>query len=93
MLGNTLFLVLVVGTALCKPLYERWDDVKTKHAWTDGTPEGWEVVGPAPSGERLAVRIGLKQDKFEDLVEHLYAVSDPNHDRCVFFVCCRVWPA
>ena len=87
MLGNALLLLLLIGTALCKPLHKRWDDVKTKHAWTDGAPAGWEVVGPAPSEERLTVRIGLKQDKFDDLVEHLYAVSDPSHHRCGFFVC------
>lgn len=81
MLKNALFLSLLVGAALCKPLHRRWDDFKVKHEWIDGAPRGWEVVGPAPSDERLAVRIGLKQDGIDDLVAHLYAVSDPNHHR------------
>jgi hypothetical protein len=81
MLKSALLLFLFVGTSLCKPLHKRWDDLKVKHAWVDGIPKGWEVVGPAPSEERLAVRIGLKQDGIDDLISHLYAVSDPNHDR------------
>lgn len=81
MLKKALLLSLLVGTALCKPLHKRWDDLKVKHAWVDGVPKGWEVIGLAPSSERLTVRIGLKQDGIEDLVSHLYAVSDPNHNR------------
>ena len=81
MLKKALLLSLLVGTALCKPLHKRWDDLKVKHAWVDGVPKGWEVIGPAPSTERLTVRIGLKQDGIDDLVSHLYAVSDPNHNR------------
>lgn len=81
MFKNALVLSLLVGTALCKPLYKRWDDFRVKHAWVDGTPKGWEVIGPAPSDHRLTVRIGLKQDGIDDLITNLYAVSDPNHRR------------
>ena len=52
-----------------------------KHAWVDGVPKGWETVGPAPLEQRLTVRIGLRQDGVDDLIEHLYAVSDPSHQR------------
>lgn len=81
MLRNALFLSLLVGTVLCGPLQKRWDDFKVKHAWADGVPKGWTVVGPAPLEERVNVRIGLKQDGIDDLISHLYAVSDPNHHR------------
>lgn len=81
MLRSVLFLSLLVGATLCKPVYKRWDDFKVKHAWVDGVPEGWETVGPAPSDHRLTVRIGLKQDRIGDLITHLYAVSDPSHHR------------
>ena len=43
----------------------------------DGMGGYWSSV----LGERLTVRIGLKQDGTCDLVSHLYAVSDPNHNR------------
>jgi len=81
MLKNAFFLAFLVGTALCKPLHKRWDDLKVKHVWVDGVPKGWEAVGPAPLEQRLTVRIGLKQDGIDDLIEHLYAVSDPRHHR------------
>ena len=86
MLKNALFLSLFVGFALCKPLHKRWDDFQVKHAWVQGVPNGWEVVGPAPSWERVTVRIGLKQDGIDDLASHLYAVSDPNHPRYEFLL-------
>jgi len=82
MFKTALALSLLVGATLCKPLHKRWDDYKVKHAWVDGVPKGWEVVGPAPLEQRLAVRIGLKQDGIDDLISHLYAVSDPSHHRC-----------
>ena len=66
---------------MCNPLHKRWDDFKVKHAWADGVPRGWEAVGPAPLEQRLTVRIGLRQDGIDDLIEHLYAVSDPSHHR------------
>jgi len=81
MLKTALFLSLFIGATLCKPVQKRWDDLKVKHAWANGVPEGWETIGPAPSDHRLTVRIGLKQDKIDDLITHLYAVSDPSNDR------------
>ena len=81
MLKNAFVLSLLVGAALCKPLYKRWDDFKVKHAWVEGVPKGWKVVGPAAPDHRLTVRIGLKQDGMDELIAHLYTVSDPNHHR------------
>ena len=81
MLKNALLLSLTVGSVLCNSLHKRWDDLQVKHAWAEGVPRGWEAVGPAPLGERLTVRIGLKQDGLDDLISHLHAVSDPSHNR------------
>jgi len=81
MLNLSLALSLLVGITFCKPVHKRWDDFTVKHAWVDGVPEGWETIGPAPSEQRLTVRIGLKQDGIDDLITHLHAVSDPNHYR------------
>ena len=88
MLKNALILSLLVGATLCKPLYKRWDDFRVKHAWTDGVPKGWEVVGPAPLEQRLTVRIGLNQGGIDDLVAHLYMASAPSHHRYAAFDVC-----
>lgn len=74
--------VALAPVALTKPLAKRWDDFQIKHAWVE-TPSGWEVHGDAPADHRIDLRIGLKQDKFDELVEHLYQVSDPSHERYV----------
>ncbi|KAH8111000.1 subtilisin-like protein [Phellopilus nigrolimitatus] len=66
--------------ALATPLVPRWDDFEVKHAWA-GAPRGWEVHSAAPPDHMLDMRIGLKQDRFEELVDHLYQISDPAHER------------
>lgn len=78
----SLVVVALAPVALTKPLAKRWDDFQVKHAWVE-TPSGWEVHGDAPADHRIDMRIGLKQDKFDELVEHLYQVSDPSHERYV----------
>ncbi|RDX48143.1 subtilisin-like protein [Lentinus brumalis] len=76
--------VLLLGLAhfaLSNPLVsKRWDDFEVKHAWAE-VPRGWELHGPAPSDYTFDMRIGLKQDKFDELVTALYEVSDPAHER------------
>ncbi|RPD64171.1 subtilisin-like protein [Lentinus tigrinus ALCF2SS1-7] len=76
--------VLLLGLAhfaASKPLAsKRWDDFEVKHAWVE-VPRGWELHGPAPSDYTFDMRIGLKQDKFDELVTALYEVSDPAHER------------
>nr|VWP02127.1 Eukaryotic translation initiation factor 3 subunit G (eIF3g) (Eukaryotic translation initiation factor 3 RNA-binding subunit) (eIF-3 RNA-binding subunit) (Translation initiation factor eIF3 p33 subunit homolog) (eIF3 p33 homolog) [Ganoderma boninense] len=71
---------LILGLAhlaASKPLaVKRWDDFGVKHAWAE-VPRGWELHAPAPPGYTFDMRIGLKQDKFDDLVTALYEVSDP----------------
>ena len=57
---------------------KRWDEFSVKHAWVD-VPRGWEHHAPAPADHTFNMRIGLKQDRFDELVSALYEVSDPDH--------------
>lgn len=74
---------LPLALALSTPLEKRWNNFQTKHAWED-VPRGWVVHdADAPKDHILKMRIGLKQNRFGDLVEELYQVSDPSHERYV----------
>ncbi|KAK7062335.1 Tripeptidyl-peptidase sed2 [Favolaschia claudopus] len=44
-------------------------------------PRGWTIFGSAPPDHLIKLRIGLPQSNFDLLEEHLYAISDPYHDR------------
>ncbi|KAI0653154.1 peptidase S8/S53 domain-containing protein [Cubamyces menziesii] len=81
MFWSSALLLAFVQLAIANPLVaKRWDDFEVKHAWTE-IPRGWELHGPAPADYAFDLRIGLKQDKFEDLVTTLYEVSDPAHEK------------
>ena len=75
----TLFLFQIVSGG---PLSKRWEDFQTKHQWQE-VPKGWMFHNDAPADHMLEMRIALKQDKFDELVKHLYEVSDPDHERYV----------
>ena len=73
--------ILLFVFRLSNALEKRWNDFQTKHAWTD-VPKGWVVHDlDAPRDYMLRMRIGLKQGRFGDLIEELYQVSDPRHER------------
>ena len=74
--------VALLDVALGKstPLSKRWTEFELKHGW-EAVPKGWELHGAAPADHLLDMTISLKQDKFKELVEHLYEVSDPAHAR------------
>ncbi|KAI0794109.1 subtilisin-like protein [Fomes fomentarius] len=81
MFWSSVFLLGLAQLIASKPLAsKRWDDFEVKHAWTE-VPRGWELHGPAPSDYTFDMRIGLKQDRFDELVTALYEVSDPAHAR------------
>ncbi|KAJ7639339.1 tripeptidyl peptidase A [Roridomyces roridus] len=44
-------------------------------------PRGWAIHSPAPADHFIQLRIALPQPNFRVLEEHLYAVSDPEHER------------
>lgn len=70
----------LVHLVTASPLTRRWDELQVKHAW-DEIPRGWVLHSEAPADHKLKLRVGLKQDRFDELVEHLYQVSDPAHER------------
>ncbi|KAF7422431.1 hypothetical protein PC9H_010587 [Pleurotus ostreatus] len=79
MLWSLIFLGLV-QSSLAAPPIKRWDAMAEKHSWTE-VPQGWEYHSPAPQGMSFQLRIGLKQDRVDDLIRDLYEVSDPAHHR------------
>ncbi|GLB42699.1 putative pro-kumamolisin, activation domain [Lyophyllum shimeji] len=64
--------------ASAKLFSRRWEDVAEKHSWVD-VPRGWEYVSPAPADYEFDMRVGLKQDKVDDLTATLMETSDPTH--------------
>ncbi|KAF8917410.1 subtilisin-like protein [Mucidula mucida] len=63
---------------LCTPLTPRWDDLVEKHAWAE-IPPGWEYHSTPSPDHVFEMRIGLKQDKIDQLISMLYEISDPSH--------------
>ena len=64
-------------------LGKRWEGSKVKHEWIE-VPKGWVEVGQPPGDYLLEMGIGLKQGRFDELLEHLDQVSHPDHHRHVF---------
>ena len=79
MLLPTVFLLALVHLGLSKPL-QRWGELRTKHAWAD-IPRGWELYGDAQPDHVLDLRIGLTQNRIDELITSLYEISDPAHAR------------
>ncbi|KAF7976380.1 hypothetical protein HWV62_6953 [Athelia sp. TMB] len=80
MLWSTVFVAGLVQLCLSKEVFKRWDDFSVKHSWAE-VPSGWELQGPAPEEHLINLRIGLKQDKLDDLIASLYEVSQPQHPK------------
>ncbi|KAF8644974.1 hypothetical protein AX16_008158 [Volvariella volvacea WC 439] len=80
MLWRTALVVGLAALSASKPLQRRWDDFVEKHSWVE-IPRGWELRSPAPANHRFEMRIGLKQNRIEELIASLMETSDPNHDR------------
>ncbi|THH08047.1 hypothetical protein EW146_g9120 [Bondarzewia mesenterica] len=75
MLVLSLFFLAVIGIANAAPqstpkLMERID-----------VPRNWIRLADAPADHTIALRIALPQPNFATLEQHLYEVSDPDHDR------------
>ena len=80
MLWSTALVLGIAQLAIAKPLVKRWNDFFVKHEWAE-IPNGWQLHGPAPAEHKMDLRIGLKQDKMDELITALYEVSDPSHER------------
>ncbi|CAK5273720.1 unnamed protein product [Mycena citricolor] len=67
--------------SVAKPVVnKRWDDMAVKHAWAE-VPSGWEYHEAPPADHLIELRLGLKQDRIDELIEALYQVSDPSHEK------------
>jgi tripeptidyl-peptidase I len=84
MIWCAILLVAFVHLCVAKPLSKHWNlnDLAVKHAWSE-IPRGWVYESPAPADFLFEMRIGLKQDKIDDLIASLMETSDPNHARYV----------
>ncbi|KAF9559351.1 subtilisin-like protein [Agrocybe pediades] len=51
-----------------------------KHSWV-GIPAGWRHEAAAPASHVFNIKIGLKQQGIEELIENLMEISDPTHVR------------
>lgn len=82
MLWSSTLILALTHLCVAKPLSKRWDNLAEKHSWVD-IPRGWEYLSPAPADMSFDLRVGLKQDKIEDLIATLMETSDPTHERYV----------
>jgi len=82
MLWRSVSVLLFAQLMAATPLVRRWNDFMEKHSWTQ-TPKGWELFSEAPSDYTFDLRIGLKQNGMEKLIENLMEISDPSHVRYV----------
>ena len=73
-----------VPLGLATPLLPRWDDMKLIHSW-GSIPEKWECQGNPPAGTTIDLRVALKPQRENALIDALYEVSDPRHSKYVFF--------
>src|SRR6202046_1785622 len=59
-----------------------WSDIRVKHTW-DSVPANWECLGPPPADIVINLYIALKPDRENALIDALYEVSDPGHQKHV----------
>ncbi|THH21106.1 hypothetical protein EW146_g402 [Bondarzewia mesenterica] len=63
-----------IGSA--SPVHDRL----VKHHWSE-IPHGWEYHSRPSANHKIPLRIGLKQDRVDELISSLYEVSDPFHEK------------
>jgi tripeptidyl-peptidase-1 len=80
----TLSVLAAVHFTLASPISARWDETQVKHVWNT-VPKNWECQGYPPEETTIDLRIALKPDNENALVDALYEISDPNHPKYVFF--------
>ena len=65
-----------IAVALASPLH----DFAVKHSWST-IPAGWEYHGTPPPDRAIPLRIGLRQNRVDELISALYEISDPFHEK------------
>ncbi|KAK7467531.1 hypothetical protein VKT23_004584 [Stygiomarasmius scandens] len=79
--SSTFAFVPLLGLAVASPVFDTpYSDFQTKHSWVE-IPKGWEYHSTPPADTLISLRLGLKQARFDELLSHLYQVSDPTHSR------------
>lgn len=72
------FFLIHLPAILAVPLESRTDyALFSSHE----APREWQKQGKADPSHMINLRIGLKQQKFDELEKHLYEVSHPDHER------------
>ena len=61
---------------------EHWDEMLVKHSW-NAVPAHWESLGNTTAGAIIELHIALKSDRENALINALFEVSDPEHQRHV----------
>ena len=79
-----LIVIAVPFQSFATPLASSWGEIRVKHSW-DTIPEKWESLGPPPAGTKIDLRISLKPNRENALIDSLYEVSTPNHPKHVHF--------
>jgi hypothetical protein len=57
-----------------------WSDIRVKHTWNT-VPANWESLGPPPNNTLIDLYISLKPYRENALIDTLYEVSGPGHQR------------
>ena len=78
--SSLLVLGLVQLSDASTTLLRRWDNLAVKHSWSS-IPHGWEHKAAAPSNHVLELRVGLKQNRIDELIDNLMEISDPKSSR------------
>jgi Pro-kumamolisin, activation domain len=84
MLWASLLVLGLVQLGTSKIHLKRWDNLAVKHSWPE-IPRGWKYKAPAPADYVFELRIGLKQDRIDDLIDNLMEISDPSHARYIVY--------
>lgn len=80
MIWSTFLVLGLAQICVANPVSKRWEELSVKHSWLE-VPRGWELQGPASGDHAMSMRIGLKQNKMDELISALYEISDPAHER------------
>ncbi|KAF8268685.1 subtilisin-like protein [Lactarius quietus] len=87
-LGLSLLLALAAGLldGAATPIAPNWNNSHTKHRW-NAIPGKWDSMGRPPLGTTIDLRIALKPQDENALIDALYEVSNPKHPRHTLLRC------
>lgn len=77
LLGLVASLLLAIPLSIAAPP----NDCTYKIKQQISPPRGWVKHSTPPPDHPISLRIGLPQENFHALEQHLYEVSDPDHNR------------